>query len=280
MTQANSAPIGVFDSGLGGLSVLRDIRALLPDESLLYLADSKYVPYGERDEAFVTARTLQVAQWLDAQGCKAIVIACNTATAHAAHLVREHIAVPIVGVEPGLKPAIASSRSKTVGVLATANTLKSAKFARLLESLKHEGRFICQAGTGLVSLVERGQINGPIVEQHLRDLLTPMLEAGADTLVLGCTHYPFLRETIERVSEQRLTVIDTGIAIARQLQRRLHDIERNAPRENVPRLHFATTARSAHMQHMLQTLLGLDAAPDTVVIEPAPYLDQLGRSPT
>ncbi|HVL10075.1 MAG TPA: glutamate racemase, partial [Burkholderiaceae bacterium] len=201
MTLASSAPIGVFDSGLGGLSVLRDIRALLPEESLLYLADSKYVPYGERDASFVAERTLQMTHWLEAQGCKALVIACNTATAHAAQLVRERIALPIVGVEPGLKPAIAASQSKAVGVLATANTLKSAKFARLLDSLSHEGRFICEAGVGLVPLVEAGHIDGPEVEQRLQSLLAPMLEAGADTLVLGCTHYPFLSDAIERISQ-------------------------------------------------------------------------------
>ncbi|TMS58494.1 glutamate racemase [Imbroritus primus] len=270
MTQASSAPIGVFDSGLGGLSVLRDIRAQLPEESLLYLADSKYVPYGERDAAFVAERTLQMAQWLEAQGCKALVIACNTATAHAAQLVRERIALPIVGVEPGLKPAIAASQSKAVGVLATANTLKSAKFARLLDSLSHEGRFICEAGVGLVPLVEAGHIDGPEVEQRLQSLLAPMLEAGADTLVLGCTHYPFLSNAIERISQQRLTVIDTGIAIARQLQRRLREEQLSAPTGNVASLRFTTTARAAQMQEMLHTLLQIDATPETVVIEPAP----------
>lgn len=270
MTLASSAPIGVFDSGLGGLSVLRDIRALLPAESLLYLADSKYVPYGERDASFVAERTLQMAQWLEAQGCKALVIACNTATAHAAQLVREHINLPIVGVEPGLKPAIAASASKAVGVLATANTLNSAKFARLLASLSHEGRFICEPGVGLVPLVEAGQVDGPEVEQRLRAVLQPILEAGADTLVLGCTHYPFLSEAIERVSQRQLTVIDTGVAIARQLQRRLQEAQLSAPAGHQATLRFATTARAAQMQRMLHTLLAIEATPETVVIEPAP----------
>jgi glutamate racemase len=272
MEQASTAPIGIFDSGLGGLSVLRDIRALLPDESLLYLADSKYVPYGERDESFVAARTLQMAEWLQAQGCKAIVIACNTATAHAGHLVREKLSLPIVGVEPGLKPAIASSQTKKVGVLATANTLKSAKFARLLQSLENDGQFVCEAGVGLVSLVEAGQIDGPAVEARLHDLISPMLNAGVDTLVLGCTHYPFLSHTIEKVSQNRLTVIDTGIAIARQVKRRLEEVQLSAtPRPpHASQLRFATTARAEQLQQMLHTLLHLDAQPETVTIEPAP----------
>ncbi len=270
MTVSNAAPIGVFDSGLGGLSVLRDIHAMLPDESLLYLADSKYVPYGERPEAFVEARTLQMAHWLEAQGCKALVIACNTATAHAVHQVREATTLPVIGVEPGLKPAAAASRNKVVGVLATGNTLKSAKFARLLASLSHEAKFVCHAGSGLVPLIEAGTVDGPEIDAKLEQFLAPMLEAGADTLVLGCTHYPFLSDAIHRYTGNSMTLVDTGIAIARQLQRRLQETDRCAPADARARLRFATTARAAHLQQMLHALLDIDATPETVVIEPAP----------
>ncbi|AMR79103.1 glutamate racemase [Cupriavidus nantongensis] len=266
----NPAPIGVFDSGLGGLSVLREIRALLPHEPLLYLADSKYAPYGEKPERFVEARTLQACEWMIGQGCKALVIACNTATGHAVALLRERLPVPIIGVEPGLKPAAAASRSKVVGVLATANTLKSAKFARLLASLDGESRFLCQAGLGLVTLVEQGQTDGPAVRERLEAYLTPMLEAGADTLVLGCTHYPFLAGAIRAVAGDRLALVDTGIAVARQLARKLDEHALAAPPDAAGNDRFVSTKDAAHLRAMVAALLQRQAAAETVVIEPAP----------
>jgi len=268
----NPAPIGVFDSGLGGLSVLREIRALLPHESVLYLADSKYAPYGEKPEKFVEARTLQACEWLIAQGCKALVIACNTATGHAVELLRKQLPLPIIGVEPGLKPAAAASRSKVVGVLATANTLKSAKFARLLASLDGESRFICEAGLGLVSLIEQGDIDGPAVRERLDTYLTPMLEAGADTLVLGCTHYPFLSGTIRAMVGDQLALVDTGSAIARQLARKLAEHKLAAAPDATPHDRFASTKDAAHLRAMAATLLQVEADAETVVIEPAPAL--------
>ncbi|MBP0624252.1 glutamate racemase [Cupriavidus consociatus] len=266
----NPAPIGVFDSGLGGLSVLREIRALLPHESLLYLADSNYAPYGEKPETFVEARTLQACEWLLGQGCKALVIACNTATMHAVQTLRERLPVPIIGVEPGLKPAAAASRSKVVGVLATANTLKSAKFGRLLSSLEGESRFICEAGLGLVSLIEQGDLDGPAVRERLGAYLAPMLEAGADTLVLGCTHYPFLSGTIREMVGDQLALVDTGSAIARQLARKLAEHGLAADAGALPRDRFFSTKDAAHLRAMAAALLRVDADAETVVIEPAP----------
>ncbi|WP_423197719.1 MULTISPECIES: glutamate racemase [unclassified Cupriavidus] len=267
----NPFPIGVFDSGLGGLSVLREIRALLPRESLLYFADSRYAPYGEKPEAFVEARTLQVCQWLVDQGCKALVIACNTATMHAVQAVRERFAtLPVIGVEPGLKPAAAASHSKVVGVLATANTLKSDKFNRLLTSLRNDSRFVCEAGLGLVPLIEQGDVDGPAVHARLQALLAPMLDAGADTLVLGCTHYPFLTDTIRAMVGDRLAIIDTGQAIARQLARKLREFSLEAAADAVPQDRYVSTRDAAHLRAMAAALLAVDAAAETVVIEPAP----------
>ncbi|SOY88330.1 Glutamate racemase [Cupriavidus taiwanensis] len=266
----NPAPIGVFDSGLGGLSVLREIRALLPHEPLLYLADSKYAPYGEKPEHFVEARTLQACEWMIGQGCKALVIACNTATGHAVALLRERLPVPIIGVEPGLKPAAAASISKVVGVLATANTLKSAKFARLLASLDGESRFLCQAGLGLVTLVEQGQLDGPAVRERLEAYLKPMLDAGADTLVLGCTHYPFLEGAIRAIAGDRLALVDTGIAVARQLARKLDEHALAAPPGAAGHDRFLSTKDAAHLRAMVAALLQRQADAETVLIEPAP----------
>ncbi|SDC11876.1 glutamate racemase [Cupriavidus sp. YR651] len=266
----NPAPIGVFDSGLGGLSVLREIRALLPHESLLYLADSRYAPYGEKPEHFVEARTLQVCEWLAAQGCKALVIACNTATMHAVQTLRDRLTLPIIGVEPGLKPAAAASRSKVVGVLATANTLKSAKFNRLLMSLQDESRFVCEAGLGLVPLIEQGDVSGPAVRDKLDAFLTPMLEAGADTLVLGCTHYPFLAETIRAMVGDQLALVDTGSAIARQLARKLVEFDLAAGADAMPRDRYLSTKDAAHLRAMAAALLQVETNAETVTIEPAP----------
>lgn len=268
--RVNPSPVGIFDSGLGGLSVLREVRALLPHESLLYFADSRYAPYGEKPERFVEARTLQVCEWLVAQGCKALVIACNTATMHAVQTLRERLAVPIIGVEPGLKPAAAASRSKVVGVLATANTLKSAKFNRLLTSLGNESRFLCEAGVGLVPLIEQGDVSSDTVRQTLGTLLSPMLEAGADTLVLGCTHYPFLSETIDDLVDGRLALIDTGVAIARQLARKLAEFDLAASPDTAPSVRYLSTKDAAHLREMAAALLHVEANAETVVIEPAP----------
>ncbi|AZG13998.1 glutamate racemase [Cupriavidus pauculus] len=268
----NPSPIGVFDSGLGGLSVLREVRAMLPHEPLVYLADSRYAPYGDKPEAFVEARTLQVCEWLVAQGCKALVIACNTATMHAVQTLRERLPVPIIGVEPGLKPAAASSRSKVVGVLATANTLKSAKFNRLLATLAPESRYLCTAGHGLVALIEQGDVSGPAIREKLDAYLTPMLDAGADTLVLGCTHYPFLSGTIRDMVGDRLALIDTGLAIARQLSRKLDEFGLAASPDGAPEIRYLSTKDARHLHDMAAALLQVDARAETVAIEPAPAI--------
>ncbi|WP_197386511.1 glutamate racemase [Ralstonia pseudosolanacearum] len=255
MTARAQAPVGVFDSGLGGLSVLRAIRAELPAESLLYLADSRHAPYGEKPPEFIAGRTLRVCEWLVGQGCKALVIACNTATAQAVHLLREQLAVPVIGVEPGLKPAVATSRSRVVGVLATESTLRSDKFARLLGTVSGDCRVLCQPGYGLVPLIERGDTHSPAVLELLRAYLLPMLEAGADTLVLGCTHYPFLQDAIREIAGDRLTLIDTGHAVARHLGRTLAAAHLQATGAAAsPR--FLSTADVLPLQAMVAALLG------------------------
>ncbi|CBJ50834.1 glutamate racemase [Ralstonia solanacearum] len=255
MTTRAQAPVGVFDSGLGGLSVLRAIRAELPAESLLYLADSRHAPYGEKSPQFIAERTLRVCGWLVGQGCKALVIACNTATAQAVHLLRAQLAVPVIGVEPGLKPAAATSRSRVVGVLATESTLRSDKFARLLGNVSGDCRVLCQPGYGLVPLIERGDTHSPAVLELLQAYLQPMLEAGADTLVLGCTHYPFLQDAIREIAGDRLTLIDTGHAVARHLGRTLAAAQLQATSAAAsPR--FLSTADVLPLQAMVAALLG------------------------
>lgn len=220
---AHEGPIGVFDSGVGGLSVLRHIRAALPREHLLYVADSGHAPYGEKSAAWILQRSEQLARFLLDHGAKALVIACNTATAAAAAALRAQLAVPVVAMEPAVKPAVAGTRSGVVGVLATTGTLKSARFAALLDNYAGDVRVLTEPCPGWVDAVERGAVDGDETRQLVRRHVQPLLDAGADVLVLGCTHYPFLRPLIEAIAGAGVQVIDTGAAVAKQLQRRLDD---------------------------------------------------------
>ncbi|OAJ62909.1 glutamate racemase [Paraburkholderia ginsengiterrae] len=265
------APVGIFDSGLGGLSVLRAVRAQLPDETILYAADSLYAPYGERDDDFITDRTLAIGEWLVRQGAKALVVACNTATAQSIALVREKLPIPLVGVEPGIKPAALQSKTRVAGVLATQVTLRSARFQGLLERYAADCRFLCQPGHGLVQAVERCDIGSAELRALLRGYLQPMLDAGADTLVLGCTHYPFLDAAIRDIVGDRLTLIDTSVAIARQLERVLdqHGLRAAADHDDSsaavpPR--FYSTGDGSHQQQLAATLLHIDATVEQVLI--------------
>lgn len=212
-----SAPIGVFDSGVGGLSVLRDIRAALPHEHLLYVADSAHVPYGNKTPAYIQQRALTLSRFLLEHRAKAIVIACNTATAAAASLLRATFDVPIVAMEPAVKPAAAATRSGVVGVLATVGTLKSAQFAALLERFGHGIEVVTQPCPGLPEQVEAGDLDGPATRSLIKRYTAPLLQRGADTIVLGCTHYPFLRPLIGKIVGPNVTLIDTGAAVARRL---------------------------------------------------------------
>jgi glutamate racemase len=260
------APVGIFDSGLGGLSVLRAVRAVLPHERLIYVADSLHAPYGEKDDDFIVDRTTAICEWLVAQGAKALVVACNTATAQSIALVRERLAVPLVGVEPGVKPAAAVSESRVVGVLATQVTLRSARFQTLLERHADGCRFILQPGHGLVQAVERCDTSSPQLMALLESYLAPMLDAGADTLVLGCTHYPFLDRAIRDIAGERLRIVDTSVAIARQLDRllELNHLKNDAPADAAPR--FCSTADGESQRQLAASLLQIDAAVEHVSI--------------
>ncbi|AJC21185.1 glutamate racemase [Pandoraea pulmonicola] len=277
----SNAPIGVFDSGLGGLSVLQAVRALLPHESLLYVADSHFAPYGERSDTFLEQRSVAIGRWLREHGAKALVVACNTATAHGVAALRADAPWPVVGVEPGIKPAAAASRSGVIGVLATAATLRSTRFADLLARHTAQGqRFLCQPGIGLVDRIEAGDVDSPEVMALLDRYVTPMVAQGADTLVLGCTHYPFLIPAIEQRFGAALTLVDTGAAIARQLQRRLQadDLEAPATPGNAPArgdLRLFTTANAEALQTMADRLLPDTPRVQTVEIasESPPTLD-------
>lgn len=250
----HDAPIGVFDSGLGGLSVLDAMRARLPRESMIYIADSGYAPYGEKSDAFIRQRSKAIADWLVERGAKMIVVACNTATTHAIAHLRETLAVPIVGVEPGIKPAAFATASGVVGVLATAATLRSERLKALIA--QHEGRcrFICQAGHGLVEQIEQGKRDGEIVGDLLTRYLTPMVSAGADTVILGSTHYALLQAAVRRIFGDRLTLIETGSAIARRVEALLAASGSAASERAVGGVSYYSTARTANQRRALEAL--------------------------
>lgn len=211
--------IGVFDSGLGGLTVLRDLQARLPGEDFLYFADTRYLPYGERPEEFLRLRGLQVVEAFMARGVKALVVACNTATAAAVETIRAHTHLPVVALEPGVKPAAAMTKSGVIGVLATTRTLQSARFHRLVGQYAQRVRVVAQPCPGLAEAIE---VHGPQsrqAEELLDAYVPPLAQAQADVVVLGCTHYPWVAAGIVRRLPPATQLVDTGEAVARQLER-------------------------------------------------------------
>jgi glutamate racemase len=215
------APVGVFDSGVGGLSVLAEIRRRLPAEELIYVADSGYAPYGDRSRSYIEARSVAISDFLLGAGAKAIVVACNTATAVIGPLLRTRLQLPVVAMEPAVKPAAAATRSGTIGVLATRRTLASERFARLVAEHAAAITVRPEACSDLVELVERGVTDGPEAEAAVGAHLDPLIRAGADVIVLGCTHFHFLRPVVAARAGAGIAVIDPGAAVARELARRL-----------------------------------------------------------
>ena len=220
MSQEN--PVAVFDSGVGGLSVLREIRNLLPHEDLLYVADSAHVPYGEKSRHFIETRAIFITEFFIRQQAKAVVVACNTATSAAVETLRARFDIPIIAMEPAIKPAAQQTRSNVIGVLATSGTLSSERFASLTARHGNGVKIVVQPCPGWVELVEHGNINNKEAHILVDRYVTPLLEKGVDTLVLGCTHYPFLKNTIQETAGNNVTIIDPSPAVAREVQRRLH----------------------------------------------------------
>lgn len=211
------APIGIFDSGFGGLSVYRDVRATLPAEDVLFFADTAYCPYGSRTTGEILQRSDRITRYLIDQGAKIVIVACNTASAVAIEYLRETFpGMTFIGLEPAVKPAAGLTRTRNVGVLATPRTVASARLQRLIEHWADGVTVHTIAGHGMVELVESGTVDGAEVNAVLQPLLDPMLQENVDVIVLGCTHYPFLRRAIRSYVGPRVQVIDSGTAIARR----------------------------------------------------------------
>jgi len=257
---SNHSFIGIFDSGVGGLSVWREIVHQLPHEDTLYLADQAHVPYGHRQLAEVQEFSEGVTRFLLDQGAKIIVIACNTASAAALHHLRRSFPeVPFVGMEPAVKPAVEQTSNGVVGVIATQATFQGELFASLVEQYAGDVRVLTQVCPGLVEAVEAGALDTPETEMLLWRCVTPLVEAGADQLVLGCTHYPFLRPTIEQVVGERVTVIDPAPAVARQTGRVLAqwglEADPATGRGHVSHHVFYTSGDVATFTRMIERLL-------------------------
>lgn len=248
--------IGVFDSGVGGISVLQHIHALMPHEPLLYVADSKYAPYGNKTPAEIQARCFEIADFLIARNVKALVVACNTATAAAIDALRAKYTLPIIGMEPAVKPAAEASRNGIVGVLATTGTLKSAQFAALLESYGRNVNVVTQACVGLVECIERGELNAAATLQLLKQYCQPLLDEGADTIVLGCTHYPFVREAIADIVGKDIILVDTGSAVASHLQHRLAEEGLQTIGNQVSDVIFWTNSEAENAEQVISQLWG------------------------
>ena len=261
----SSRPIGVMDSGVGGISVLKHIQALLQYEDLIYFADSKYAPYGNKTPAKIAARCFEIANFLIAKDVKALVVACNTATAAAIDAMREKYNLPIIGMEPAVKPAAEASKNGVIGVLATVGTLKSAQFAALLESYGRNVKVVTQACVGLVECIERGELDTPETKAFIRQYATPLLAEGADTIVLGCTHYPFVKDVIREIVGKEVSLIDTGAAVAKQLKRQLEEkgllsiSQEKAASHQKPKVRFWTNSEVENAQQVIEALWGKNA---------------------
>lgn len=209
-------PIGIFDSGVGGSSIWREVHALLPNESTIYLADSKNAPYGPKGKEHIIELSKKNTQLLLDKGCKLIIVACNTATTNAIDYLRKNYRVPFIGIEPAIKPAALHTKTNAVGILATKGTLSSSLFSKTSNLFTDNINVIEQEGNGIVELIESGKLHSEEMKALLKQYLQPMLTANIDYLVLGCTHYPYLTPLLLRLLPKHVKIIDSGEAVARQ----------------------------------------------------------------
>lgn len=244
-------PIGIFDSGVGGTSIWKEIQKLLPNEDTLYLADSKNAPYGEKSKEKIVWLSQKNTEFLLQRGCKIIVVACNTATTNAITYLRENYEIPFIGIEPAIKPAALNSKSKTVGVLATRGTLASSLFHSTSENHAHGIQIMVQEGAGLVELIEKGEFHTKKTRSLLKKYLDPMLDKGMDYLVLGCSHYPYLIPLLKEMLPQQVKIIDSGEAVARQTKAILLGRNLLNPESGMAKHHFFSNTDSTILKELL-----------------------------
>ncbi|QIE60177.1 glutamate racemase [Rasiella rasia] len=246
-----TAPIGIFDSGVGGTSIWKEIHKLLPYEHTIYLADSANAPYGNRTESEIVALSRKNTEVLLAMGCKIIVVACNTATTNAIDTLRASYDVPIIGIEPAIKPAALQTTTKSIGILATRGTLSSSLFHKTSETFTKDISVVEIIGEGLVPLIEEGALNSLEMRQLLKKYTAPMLAANIDYLVLGCSHYPYIIPLLQELLPASVTIIDSGEAVARHTKKMLETTKALSEVRKTPALQFYTNADTQTLKSLL-----------------------------
>lgn len=270
-------PIGVLDSGVGGLSILRELRAQLPAEDMIYVADQAHIPYGTRPIEQVRAFTVGVAQFLIEQGVKLIVVACNTASAAALYRLRELFPhLPFVGMEPAVKPAARDTRTGVIGVIATETTFQGELYASVVGRFAQGVRVEARACPEFVRLAEAGDTQSAAAHQAVRQCLQPLLAAGIDQLVLGCTHFPFLKETIQAEAGPGVTIVDPSPAVARQAGRVLEARGALHPSGEKGRVIYYTSGQPDRFRAVLGALLGAGCAA-TADVRPLTWVGEVLR---
>ena len=249
-----SKAIGIIDSGVGGLSIAKGICQLLPHENLTYVADNHYAPYGDKSASFIYQRMALITQQLINQGCKAIVIACNTATVNAIDKLRQQFSIAFIGVEPAIKPACEHSINKSVGILATQATSKNDRFLNLVKTHQNGSQVYIQPCPGLVELIEQGQLTSPACQQLLQQFIEPLLAKNIDRLVLGCTHYPFLTQQILALTQHKIEIIETATPVANQLKKILIEQKITAPKNQLAQHTFYCSERTKNYQKLVNQL--------------------------
>ncbi|WP_320815429.1 glutamate racemase [Flavobacterium sp.] len=248
---SNKNPIGLFDSGIGGTSIWKEIHSLLPLENTIYLADSKNAPYGVKSKDEIIELSIKNTEFLLNKNCKLIVVACNTATTNAIKELREKYKVPFIGIEPAIKPAADKTKTHTIGILATKGTLNSELFHTNVANFS-DVKIIEQIGHGLVQLIENGDINSNEMMLLLKSYIKPMLEQNIDYLVLGCSHYPYLIPQIKKIIPLHVKIIDSGEAVAKQTQNILNQYSINNETQGTSFNHFYTNSNSAVLKEILK----------------------------
>lgn len=247
-----NSPIGVFDSGVGGSSIWKEIHKLLPFENTIYLADSKNAPYGNKSQAEITSLSIKNTEKLIDQGCKIIVVACNTATTNAIETLRDNYEIPIIGIEPAIKPAALQTNSKVIGILATKGTLSSALFSRATKAFTKDINVVEIIGEGLVTLIESGELDSPEMITLLKKHTKPMIDADIDFLVLGCSHYPYIIPQLRKILPDNVKIIDSGEAVARQTKTVLQNLNLLREERLTPNLQFYTNAETDTLEFLLK----------------------------
>ncbi|MBU2892699.1 glutamate racemase [Colwellia sp. D2M02] len=246
--------MGVFDSGVGGLSIAKCIAKQLPHENLIYVADSLHAPYGEKSIQFINERVLYIAEQLIQKEIKALVVACNTATVNAIEQLRARVSIPVIGVEPAIKPATKFSLTKKVAVLATQATSTNLRFQNLIAQHHNGAEVLIQPCPGLVEFIEQGQQNSAACQQLLKRYIEPLLHKGVDALVLGCTHYPFLLTQINDITDNKITIIETSAPVTLQLSRQLIQTNLAANNQQQAQYSFYSSAATLQQQKLMSSL--------------------------